>query len=378
VLAREIATATGVPIGLMQNAMGGTCIEAWTPQDYFNYPLGKKIVADYYLLRKTWSGQDKTGKPQDEPSILYNSLMHPFTKFGIKGFYWWQGEHNTNTWDYDLKNGDNYRYVLPIFIKAMREKFSNAAKDFPVMIMQIHPYGNTTQLGQSELAHVRAGQWHASMTVPNVGVSVSHDIQPTGTETIHPSNREKYAMRAANVVLGKWYGKANPTQPSGMVSTTITGSKAIIECTAGLKLKTKDGQAPKMFVLMDNAGKMHSATATLVGDTKIEVSANGVSSIKEVRYAFSDIPSTNLVNSNDIPLSTFRFIVGETEPTVSNSIPRSKKKLELARPAAGNIYYQLNGRLVHGSVVQSSKHSFSSGFFVNKSSTSFVLMRSGE
>jgi sialate O-acetylesterase len=319
VLAREVVAATGVPIGLIQNAMGGTCIESWTPWESFNYPLGQKIVQDYYKLRSEWSGDstDKTGKPQDEPSILYNSLMHPLTKYGIKGFYWWQGEHNTSDdAGIDLKKASNYRTALPVFIQAMRRQFSNAAPDFPVLLMQLHPYtdGSKPVLGKSVRAEVRAGQYRGATALPNVGIAVVHTIAVGGNVPIHPTNRVEYGMRAAGVALGKWYGKGDKWQPSGYTKMSVDGNIATIDFTPGLKLSTKDNQPPKMFVLMDGAGKFYSATAKIVGDTKIELSASGVSQIKEVRYAFTDLPSTNLINSNDLPVSTFRAIVGEDDP----------------------------------------------------------------
>lgn len=319
VLAREVVKETGVPIGLIQNAMGGTCIESWTPWESFNYPLGQKIVQDYYKLRSEWSGDstDKTGKPQDEPSILYNSLMHPLTKYGIKGFYWWQGEHNTSDdAGIDLKKASNYRTELPVFIQAMRRQFSNAAPDFPVLLMQLHPYtdGSNPVLGKSVRAEVRAGQYRGTTLLSNVGIAVIHTIPSGGgVKQIHPTNRVEYGMRAAAVALGKWYGKGTKWQPSGYTKMSVDGNKATIDFTPGLKLSTKDSQPPKLFVVMDGAGKFYSATAKIVGDTKIEVSASGVSQIKEVRYAFTDLPSTNLINSNELPVSTFRAIVGEDD-----------------------------------------------------------------
>ena len=311
ILAREIADGAGVPVGLIQNAMGGTCVEAWTPTPYFETPLGRQIVSDYYELRRAWSGgsQNKTGKPQDEPGVLYNTLMHPITQYAIKGIVWWQGEHNSSSWDYQLKKAENYAAVFPVFIRAMRERFVNAAPDFPFLIIQLHPYGGRTKPGESHLAQVRWGQWLASVEQPNCGIGVGHDV--VGVGGIHPSNRSHYATRAARVALGKWYGKGEKWQPSGFVGMDVAGGVATIHFTPGLKLSTDDGKPPSSFVIMDGKGAFHEATARIVGDTTVQVTAAGVDTIREVRYAFADVPETNLVNENGLPVSTFRAVAEE-------------------------------------------------------------------
>lgn len=179
--------------------------------------------------------------------------MHPLTKFGIKGLFWWQGEHNasddvTNYWA--LKNAGYYKDVLPRFIKAMREKCVHSTPDFPVLVMQLHPYGSqSTKVGQSDIAMVRSAQYLAAVQLPNVGFSVSHDITATGTDIYHPRNREPYAMRAAKVALGKWYEQGSAWQFSGFTKVSASGNAATIDFTPGFKLSTKDSLAPKMFTV---------------------------------------------------------------------------------------------------------------------------------
>ena len=346
VLAREIQKATGVPVGLIQNAMGGTAIEAWTPREYFNYPLGEKIREDYYYWRSQWSGSstDKNGKPQDEPAILYNSLMAPLTQFGMRGIYWWQGEHNTSSWSYDLKSPGNYRIVLPIFIQAMRDKFVHAqSKPLPFLITQLHPYGYATKPGQSGTADVRAGQYEAYRTMPMIGLGVSHDIPAGGGDKeIHPNNREAYAMRAVAYAVGEWYGHGSGYQPSGYIACAINGNSAVISFTPGLALSTDDGQAPREFVIVDKNNLFKAATATITGPTEVTVTATGINGIKEIRYAFADLPKTNLVNSNGLPVSPFRSI-GEVLPPAASPAWTGTVGviLEPANPAEVSVEFML-------------------------------------
>lgn len=332
VLAREIYDATGVPVGLMQNAMGGTCVEAWTPEDCFDYPLGQAIKDSYYALRAARTGsRDKDGKPQDEPSILYNSLMHHYTKYGVKGFFWWQGEHNCSSWDEPLKKSTNYRFVLPVFIQAMRDRFVHSGPDtLPFMIIQLHSYNANKALGSSEVADVRSAQWAASMSGPEVGLSVSHDIAPQGGTPIHPSNREDYAMRAAAVVLGKWYGIGSSWQFSGPVSHTVSGNSAVIQFTPGLALSTSDGAAPKKFLIRDQNGTLYTATAAITGPTEITVTApSQANGIRDILYAHEESPSTNLRNSNGLPVSGFDLPEG-----VSYNLPPTA---QIMAPADGTL-----------------------------------------
>ncbi|HEY3416777.1 MAG TPA: sialate O-acetylesterase, partial [Armatimonadota bacterium] len=128
--AREIFQQTGIPIGLICVNWGGTQIEPWTPQIGLNGvpEMGylRKALEDgmaayhqqfpvYVTQMKAWmkaadqaiaAGQPIPRQPVPpahpvwakgdgvRPFSLYNAMIHPWTRFPIKGALWYQGEAN--------------------------------------------------------------------------------------------------------------------------------------------------------------------------------------------------------------------------------------------------------------------------------------------
>jgi len=125
--ARKVHKETGVPIGILEAAIGGSSIEAWMPPNAFaDHPavayLGKqrkeaiehwhrKTIADMEkwiveAKRNLADGKEVANPPSVAPhpnedfrgrcevSCLYNGMIHPLTSFAIKGVLWYQGENN--------------------------------------------------------------------------------------------------------------------------------------------------------------------------------------------------------------------------------------------------------------------------------------------
>lgn len=70
------------PIGLIWSSWGGTRVEAWAPAKAKAACPGKAACA---------------AAPCSGPQVfstLYNGMIHPLTRFSIRGAFWFQGEHN--------------------------------------------------------------------------------------------------------------------------------------------------------------------------------------------------------------------------------------------------------------------------------------------
>ena len=127
---RTLHQAINVPVGLIDNAWGGSAAEAWVRRDLLNkLPAAapymatwkqteanydhEKTMATYETRLKKWqtaaADARKAGKPapqrprnprnpltgQHRPGNLYNGVLKPFIGYGIKGAIWYQGESNS-------------------------------------------------------------------------------------------------------------------------------------------------------------------------------------------------------------------------------------------------------------------------------------------
>jgi sialate O-acetylesterase len=77
---------------LIASSWGGTTVEACTPEEDL-----VKCNLDSYNNHST-TDQD----PRFMPSVLYNAMIHPFTKMTINGVLWYQGEQISQMMALDL------------------------------------------------------------------------------------------------------------------------------------------------------------------------------------------------------------------------------------------------------------------------------------
>ncbi len=109
--ARQLHETTGVPIGMINNAWGGSACEAWINRE----TLAKDPQFEPLLARwSRWSNSSKNSKPRltrarrneavqwsawqmggnARPGNIYNGVLKSHLGYGIRGAIWYQGESN--------------------------------------------------------------------------------------------------------------------------------------------------------------------------------------------------------------------------------------------------------------------------------------------
>jgi len=161
---RILHQALGVPVGLINNAFGGSAAEAWIQRDVLeNDPQFAKLMADtrakeaalnnpkliqtYDVSLAAWKKRadeaKKAGKPFTErapvgpdewlrgnsrPGNIYNGSLLPTIGYGIKGAIWYQGESNAS-------RAYEYASLFPRMITHWREEWKQG--DFPFYWVQL-------------------------------------------------------------------------------------------------------------------------------------------------------------------------------------------------------------------------------------------------
>ncbi len=140
-----------VPIGLILVALGGTSIQCWVPEEVVkNHDDYDQMIA-YFKRELTWAENNaKSSKVVEtykmrNPSYLYNGMVHPLTKFPIKGMIWYQAERNQN-------DPTMYRTLFPDAITGWRKVWGQG--DFPFFFVQLPGY-----LGKTKWAQDRSKTW---------------------------------------------------------------------------------------------------------------------------------------------------------------------------------------------------------------------------
>jgi len=281
--AKKIQAVLGVPVGIIQSAWGASSIESWMDAQTLS-PFNKTIPD---TLPKT--------EPQKLPTLMYNSMLHPYIGFTIKGVLWYQGESNR-------ENAQEYRSLFTSLITSWRKQWQQ--EDFPFYFVQIAPF----EPGKWNAALLREAQLQTMLIVKNTGMAVTMDIGEQNI--IHPSQKETVGIRLAYWALAKDYDvkgiafsgpvyQKMEIKPEGKVWLTFN------YCDQGL---TSFGKPLTDFEIAGEDKVFYPAEAKIVNDKNgvIVVSSNAVKNPVSVRYAFKSWATGNLFNTQALPASSFR------------------------------------------------------------------------
>jgi sialate O-acetylesterase len=328
---REINKVLKVPVGLINTSWGGTRIEPWTPPAGFKSVPELKSIANQVDLRnpsseahkklaeeavkkiENWvdstkksiaAGQLLTALPacpaeimpyenHQQPTVLYNAMIHPLVPMAVRGAIWYQGESNRG-------EGMLYFNKMQALINGWRTVFHN--KDMAFYFVQLAPYsygGNPMALAEIWEAQT------AALSIPNTGMAVTLDIG--NVKNIHPTNKQEVGRRLALLALNKTYGKKDIVCDSPIFDNMkVDGNKAVVTFKNAVELKTRDGKAPDWFTICDEDGVFKKADAVIQKNTVI-LSAAGIEKPCVVRFAWDHLAEPNLVNEAGLPASAFRF-----------------------------------------------------------------------
>ena len=348
---RELHKQLGVPVGLIDATWGGTRIEPWTPPEGFAaVPALKQINETVQLgdpstpqyrekLEKAvkdtekWTASAKANLsrrgrvgalpqlpaelqgPRDvqDPTALYNGMIHPLKPFGIRGAIWYQGESNST-------EGMLYYEKMKALIGGWRKVWGLG--DFPFLYVQIAPfdYGSAPErLGTLWEAQTEA------LKIPNTGMAVINDI--SNLKDIHPANKQEVGRRLALWALAKTYGQKGVVY-SGPVfkSLALEGNSLRVNFDqAAGGLASRDNQPLTWFEVIDaEEGGFVKAEARIDGSSVL-LSAPGLAKPVAMRFAWSMLAEPNLVNKAGLPASSFRAGAVPKRDALGLHVPEAKQ-----------------------------------------------------
>jgi sialate O-acetylesterase len=234
-------------------------------------------------------------EPNKTPTIMYNSMLHPFIGYTMKGVLWYQGEANR-------ENANDYLSLCTSMIASWRQQWQQG--DFPFYFTQIAPF----EPGPVNSAFLREAQLQTMQTVVNTGMAVTMDIGEQ--QIIHPSQKETVGVRLAYWALAKDYqvkGIAYSGPVYRKMEQTADG-KILIRfdfCEQGL---SSFGKPLTDFEIAGEDKVFYPAEAKIPNDKTgvVLVWSSAVKNPVSVRYAFKSWALGSLFNTQGLPASSFR------------------------------------------------------------------------
>jgi sialate O-acetylesterase len=176
--ATVVAAATGVPVGLVVCAHGGTSMAQWDPAE------------------KSEGG-----------SSLYGSMMRQLQLAGgkVRGILWYQGESDANT-----DAAKRYPKVFADFIGAVRSDLGDP--ELPFYLVQI---GRFVHEGDSKPWNaVQDAERQIPDHVPNTAVVASVDLELDDLIHVGTPGLKRLGTRLARLALRELFGQVGATTPT--------------------------------------------------------------------------------------------------------------------------------------------------------------------
>jgi sialate O-acetylesterase len=299
---RQLNQTLGVPVGLINNAWGGSAAEAWVKREKVAAHPTLKAIHDRWVKMESAEKPDENQmKGNARPGNIHSGVLTPSIGYGIKGAIWYQGESNAG-------RAYQYRELFPFMIKSWREEWGLG--DFPFYWVQLADFkAERAEPAESDWAELREAQTMTMKALPNTGEAVIIDIGEG--KDIHPKNKQDVAKRLARWALAETYKVPGIAARSPLYKgMDKQGSKIVLSFdNVGTKAgdwRPFDVAEPIGFTIAGADKKFVPAKAVILADGRIEVSSEAVAEPVAVRYAWADNPVCNMYSAAGLPLTPFR------------------------------------------------------------------------
>jgi len=342
--AQRVYEQTGVPQGLLWNAVGGSTAQEWIPRSgwwlepelhdtareidrwYPETEIGRAAhrqaldEIDAWVQRAEEAVRQGLPFPYPQPMLptpptpdgrlrgatfLYNGRTHPLVPYAVKGILWYQGES-----DYANRR---YLYEIQAMVAAWRKLFACPGEeptDLPFYYVQMQRCGSYMS------PDVRDEQYRTYFTVPNTGMAVLLDLDIQ----LHPWNKFDAGRRLALWSLKRDYGKDVIFSGPIYRSHRTEGDKVVVEFDhthGGLFIGRKDKPEPveklpdgKLVNLEITAdGRKWGAAQSKIDGEALVAWADGLSNPTHVRYCWKSIAEEPFLYSNaSLPAGQFNTL----------------------------------------------------------------------
>ncbi len=264
--AKERYIRTGVPVGLIPSAHGGTSMEQWNPE-----------------LRDRGSAS------------LYGATLERFKSIGgrIAGILWYQGESDAYPEGVEL-----YQQRMIALIQAFRTDFSQP--DLPFYFVQLGRF-TASETSNESWNGIRELQRQLSTALPNVAMTAAIDLELDDVIHIGTQGLKRLGRRLADIADGQL--------PPEVDSVTFDAQKLQIRVSykhvrgnlhaagrpQGFSLRSRDGK--ELIVIYKVTLDEHTAILHLV--------TNELPKDVQLFYGWGCDPYCNIIDGADASLPAF-------------------------------------------------------------------------
>lgn len=310
---KQISNQINVPIGLIHLAIGGAPIETFISTEALknSKQFSGKLNGDWLLNEAlpVWvreRGKQNVGSSKNvaadqygnnhpfKPGFAYESGIEPILNLPIKGILCYQGESNAQ----ETERVNEYAALFACMAADYRKRWKQPG--LPFYYVQLSSIDTIKYKGQL-WPQFRDEQRKMMQLIPNSYMAVCSDIG--FKNDVHPTNKKLVGERLARWALNKTY-RTNiiPSGPLPLQAKYTKGAIIITFTYAGNNLRTSEGE----FVRGFSTDGIQDCAA-YIQNNKVIIPVN----VKPpfVYYGWRPFSDGNLINSENLPCSTFKIPV---------------------------------------------------------------------
>ncbi|HYF63659.1 MAG TPA: sialate O-acetylesterase [Herpetosiphonaceae bacterium] len=313
--ARRVNAATGIPIGLIQAAFGGSKIHPFIHPAFLDGdPALDELRSELADADRVWletlalEGLEASDDPsaaelamhpfagysewdQLKPATVWNAMIHPLLPAALRGVLWYQGES-------DVADPAPYPAKMDALARGFRHAFAD--DDLPLYFAQVAPYRYGPDADLLEFWEAQ----YAAADAPGCGMVATVDLGDLND--IHPLDKRPVGERLAGLALARAYGLADiPSGGPRLGSVAFGPFGAVVGYEAFGELATLDGGAPLGFELAGADGVFHPAAAAIDGGAVV-LRCAAVAEPRHIRHCWRVGRCPNLSDGSAIPALPFR------------------------------------------------------------------------
>lgn len=307
--ASRLQKALGVPVGIIDAALGGSEMICWVPEQKLRQEYGEVLDSTWRQspFITPWHKECVEGNLGEQhlanahpfqPGYLFRTGVAPWLKMNVAGVIWYQGEA-----DAEIPDAAQSEKLLTELIKGWRDVSASPKENLPFLMVQLPRINDSSEL-RAFWPEFRELQAKVANSLPGVACICTIDLGTTNAN-VHPPRKDQVAERLANRALADVYRKNVPSRGPEFQKARVDEEDVYLTFSHADGLRSSDGKPVRGFELAGRDGQFSPATAVVKGKT-VKLTADFVDEPVEVRYNWAVYAEPNLVNRHNLPAMPFR------------------------------------------------------------------------
>ncbi|MBQ8070733.1 MAG: sialate O-acetylesterase [Bacteroidales bacterium] len=290
--AKNLVDVLDVPVGIINNAWGGSCVEGWLPRE---------IVSTYEGVPSDPEECEKIMMAMSRPTIMYYGQWAPVRNYTFKGILWYQGESNVGYFP------TQYAERMSTLIGLWRKENGN---DLPVYMVEIAPYAENSNPDGMDSPILREQQHKVTEMVPDTYIISTADLVSSDeVSQIHPARKKEVGQRLSYLALNHTYGlSVFPSAAITFASAEFDGDRITLRFNGA----AENGGFSRIAEIegLEVCGEdmvWHKAEASVMPYGNLMTAwSEEESEPVAIRYAFRNFRPGNLRSANGLAVPPFR------------------------------------------------------------------------